>query len=50
MSEVDVIQNLHSSFLRWWGYDMFRQNQLEAMINILKGGDTFVCAATGSGE
>ena len=50
MSEEDVMQNLRLSFLRWWGYDIFRRNQLEAMMNILKGRDTFVCAATGSGK
>lgn len=47
-------QELHSEALTllktYWGYDEFRTNQWEAILNVVRGKDTFVLMSTGSGK
>ena len=51
MTELDEIRKiLTTSFTKWWGYEKFRSNQLDACANILQGKDTLMIAATGSGK
>lgn len=47
-------QELYSEALTllktYWGYDEFRTNQWEAILNVVRGKDTFVLMSTGSGK
>ena len=50
ISTDGVVQELREVIRRFWGYDGFRELQLEAMSQVMQGRDSVVVLPTGGGK